>query len=165
MISKPMNGGSMLNRYFIFSSFCLLSLCTLAQQLRIQKTGSNITMTVHLPQRIAIVYEKNNAITVYRGKAVNYRFPYLYFLSKNKDSLKVDVRNITQMRLHNRIGILKVVGLAFATAMTIATIHDIIKGDFIAGEIFVPIGIDFGFYALVRIFPRLIDTKTEWSFY
>ena len=156
----------MQNKLFILLlAICLVSAFANAQEIKLQKNGSFDKIKIHLPKNLSISYLKNNEETNFKGKVIKYEFPFIYFLTKAKDTLRIDVKNIVEIRIYNHFSVLKIAALTFITVMNFAAIHDIIKDNYVVGEIFISVGMDLGFYALVRMFPRSFETKTEWSFY
>jgi hypothetical protein len=134
-----------------------------AQNIHLQKNQTLKKNGIKLPKMLSIEYKDSGNIKSIRGKGIQYKFPFL-FLVEEKDTFRIDVKNVSKIKYNNSIvAPLVVVGFGLTSVASIAGLLDFLNGNYYEGFLF--IGAGYIAYNLYRKLPKEFDTKTEWHFY
>lgn len=156
----------MLNKIFLLLLF-FLSVTLNAQEIKLQKNNMYSALTIDLPKKMHVIYNKDGSIKKIKAKAIDYSFPYLTVLKK-KDTIRIDVRNIIGINYHPAVAPLYYLMLfpvtLFSVAFTGVAFADPVESGFIVPFIF-GTGLGYLDYYLFTHANRKLDTKTKWSFY
>lgn len=142
--------------------FAVIGQSIFAQDVVLQKNGTNKTYQFSLPKKITFEYKTDSGMITIKAKAIRYEFPFLT-IKKNKDTTTVDVRKITTLYYTSRIAGLYYVGgtliAIFAIPFTIISIKEKI---YEAAFFFtLPLALT---YIQYREANRTFDTQQKWHF-
>lgn len=146
--------------------FIAFSISLQGQSLRLQENGTFNSISIKPAKSMALSYELDSIVSYYHGKTINYQFPFLTLVN-GKDTLILDVRNITELRFTSSIAVIYYLGMAITGITTIGLLASSLENHYRPqyAELFFA-----GCTATLTIVQfnatyRTINTKTKWSFY
>jgi len=155
----------MLNKFlfFILLTSCCFNLN--GQTITLEKNNSLDKIKIKLPKNLILKYQTDSGLIKIKGTVLKYQFPYLTVLKKN-DTLKIDVKSISLVRVHSNFTTSLLYTGSFVTSLlSFAFFMD--AGQ--SGDVLVYLIASASFVKLtsyqLKSANKIYNTKTKWSFY
>jgi hypothetical protein len=155
----------MLNKFlfFILLTSCCFNLN--GQTITLEKNNSLDKIKIKLPKNLILKYQTDSGLIKIKGNVLKYQFPYLTVLKKN-DTLKIDVKSISLVRVHSNFTTSLLYTGSFVTSLlSFAFFMD--AGQ--SGDVLVYLIASASFVKLtsyqLKSANKIYNTKTKWSFY
>ncbi|MEI7978708.1 MAG: hypothetical protein WCI53_07670 [Bacteroidota bacterium] len=155
----------MLNKFlfFILLTSCCFNLN--GQTITLEKNNSLDKIKIKIPKNLILKYQTDSGLIKIKGNVLKYQFPYLTVLKKN-DTLKIDVKSISLVRVHSNFTTSLLYTGSFVTSLlSFAFFMD--AGQ--SGDVLVYLIASASFVKLTsyqfKSANKIYNTKTKWSFY
>ncbi len=154
----------MLNKLILFIVLFLANLIANAQYIKLEKMNSLDKKTIQLPKKIKLVYQTDSLSFKQKVNVIDYHFPYVTVVKNKKDTLLLNVKNISYLKIGTPLRNPVLVLSTFITSVTtLAGLAGMADGDLSLMLLVIPSGY-LTYKSVTKIGDRY-NTKTKWSFY
>jgi hypothetical protein len=155
----------MLNKLLFFILFTSNCFILNGQTITLEKNNSLDKIEIKIPKKLIFKYQTDSGLIKIKGNVLKYQFPYLTVLKKN-DTLKIDVKSISLVKIHsNYTTSLLYTGSFLTSLLSFAFFMD--AGQ--SGDVLVYLIASASFGKLtsyqLKSVNKIYNTKTKWSFY